>query len=162
MLVPMMDDPASFEALVGQLCGFAHSERDKLVIGFTRPDGEPELRVAPPQVTAGIGNAQLCSLIESIDTLAPEGTKKIGIAFPASMRETEIIAQPPSGEQGSAICVAGAMPGGVGSVGLFRPPGSDEWAEAHAELDWLCESMRRFIGGDGIESTEAETFTVHG
>lgn len=154
------DEADSFGILIGQLRGFANAENDKLVIGFVHPNGEPELRVAPTPVTAQIGNPQLRSVVASLGSILPSGTQKIGVVFPARSGGKQIVAVPPTKGLGSGLCAAGVVSGGVASVGLFRIPGGDSWREAHGELDWLCEEMRRFIGGDGIEPTEAEVFSV--
>jgi hypothetical protein len=156
----MLDEAAGFRALVGQLCGVGSSSaRNKLVIGFIDANGEPDLRFAPPALTAALSNSQLRNLVSTFQTRLPEGTQKVGLVFPARRGGTEVVARV-AGSNGNAVCVAGGMTDGVGSVGLFLPYASDSWDEAHVELDWLCEPLRDFVGKGHIEGDESAVFKV--
>jgi hypothetical protein len=157
-----VDAFAQVSQFVGGLCGFADQEGAGLAVGLSAPGTPPDVRIPP--VGFATSNAEIATKV--VGALAGglrHETNAIGVVFPAVRGDARVDARALTQAEGHAVCVASRMNGGVGSVGLFRASGSNQWEEAHDQLDWLCERLRAVVNrGVAVESTEGVTFTVGG
>ncbi len=155
----MADDPASFEELVNGLCGVPREYFGRVAFGYVVHD-KPVIRVHAGGLPRPICDAAVRGLVTTLGTLIPTRTAKAGVVFPAARSGVRMAARPADEATGTAVCVAGVMPGGVASIGLFVPRDSETWDEAHAELNWLCDLLRRYVSPRQTEEEESLVYRV--
>jgi hypothetical protein len=157
-----MEPSAELANLVGRLCAIAAMpDAPAIVVARFEPGAEPEVRIPPPGL-ASSSDELVEKIVGGLACGLSSETTLLGVAFPAVTTGWRVEACTPAQADGHAVCVAGRIDDGVGSVGVFRSAGGDRWNEAHAALDWLCEPLRLLVGDGPLDADESSRFTVGG
>jgi hypothetical protein len=116
--------------------------------------------LAPPPPLGSSRVRMLTDILPALERGVHAETNVVAISFPARSSNGELQPCPAAFAEGRAVCVAGATPEGVGSVGQFKRHGEGGWEEAHAQLDWLCVDLRRLLSKGQIEEHEDAVFRI--
>jgi len=155
-----MQDFSHVEELVGSLCAVASmQEAPAAAVAHLGPGMSLEILI-PPANEAVSSELVTAGMVGALARGLPTGTTAVGITFAAVKSGVRVEACASWQADGRAVCVAGQTAEGVGSVGLFRSAGSDDWAEAHDQLDWLCERLRLLVSEGPIDQRESQVFTL--
>jgi hypothetical protein len=155
-----MQDFSHVEELVRSLCAVASmQEAPAAAVAHLGPGMSLEI-VIPPAHEAVSSELVTTGIVGALARGLPTGTTAVGITFAAVKSGVRVEACASWQADGRAVCVAGQTAEGVGSVGLFRSTGSDDWAEAHDQLDWLCERLRPLVSDGPIDQRESQVFTL--
>ncbi len=155
-----MQDFSHVEELVRSLCAVASmQEAPAAAVAHLGPGMSLEILI-PPAHEAVSSELVTTGIIGALARGLPTGTTAVGITFAAVKSGVRVEACASWQADGRAVCVAGQTAQGVGSVGLFRSAGSDDWAEAHDQLDWLCERLRLLVSDGPIDQRESQVFTL--
>jgi hypothetical protein len=154
-----MQDFSQVEELVRNLCTVASMpEAPAVAVAHLGPGMSLEILI-PPAREAVSSELVTTKIVGALARGLPTGTTAVGISFAAVKNGLRVEASASWQADGHAVCVAGRTAEGVGSVGLFRSAGSD-WAEAHDQLDWLCERLRLLVSDEPINQRESQVFTL--
>ena len=155
-----MQDFLQVEELVRNLCTVASMpEAPAVAVAHLGPGMSLEILI-PPAHEAVSSELVMTKIVGALARGLPTGTTAVGITFAAVKNGVRVEACASWQADGHAVCVAGRTAKGVGSVGLFRSAGSDDWAEAHDQLDWLCERLRLLVSDEPIDQRESQVFTL--
>ena len=155
-----MQDFSHVEELVRSLCAVASmQEAPAAAVAHLGPGMSLEILI-PPAHEAVSSELVTTGIIGALARGLPTGTTAVGITFAAVKSGVRVEACASWQADGRAVCVAGQTAQGVGSVGLFRSAGSDDWAEAHDQLDWLCERLRLLVRDGPIDQRKSQIFTL--
>ena len=155
-----MQDFSQVEELVRNLCAVASMpEAPAVAVAHLGPGMSLEILI-PPAHEAVSSELVTTKIVGALARGIPTETTAVGITFAAIKNGVSVVACASWQADGHAVCVAGRTAGGVGSVGLFRSAGSDDWAEAHDQLDWLCERLRLLVSDEPINQRESQVFTL--
>jgi len=154
-----MQDFSQVEELVRNLCTVASMPEAPAVAVAHLGRGMSLEILIPPAHEAVSSELVTTKIVGALARGLPTGTTAVGITFAAVKNGVGVEACASWQADGRAVCVAGRTAEGVGSVGLFRS-GSDDWAEAHDQLDWLCEHLRLLVSDGPIDQRESQVFTL--
>lgn len=154
-----MQDFSQVEELVRNLCTVASMPEAPAVAVAHLGRGMSLEILIPPAHEAVSSELVTTKIVGALARGLPTGTTAVGITFAAVKNGVGVEACASWQADGRAVCVAGRTAEGVGSVGLFRS-GSDDWAEAHDQLDWLCERLRLLVSDGPIDQRESQVFTL--
>ena len=155
-----MQDFSQVEELVRNLCTVASMpEAPAVAVAHLWPGMSLEILIPPAHETVS-SELVTTKIVGALARGLPTGTTAVGIIFAAVKNGVRVEACASWQADGRAVCVAGRTAEGVGSVGLFRSAGSDDWAEAHDQLDWLCERLRLLVSDEPIDQRESQVFTL--
>jgi hypothetical protein len=154
-----VQDFRPIEELVRCLCGLAEEASiPPIAVAHSAPGSSPEV-LLPPAHLAQSSQDVATKIVGALATGLPDATA-VGIFFRAVRGHTRVEVCVTAEADGHALCVAGRTQDGVGSVGLFRSTDTSDWDEAHAHLDWLCQSLRELVTAGPIETERSALFTI--